>query len=229
MNTIEKTDKIDDFLLGNMSVEEKNEFERLLSDDVKSLEGKQLKQDMELQKDIILAIKERGLKEMLQKEEEKLQEDEGHRRKQIVRITSFSLGGFSLAAAIAFMLVVVPMARIMNTASNDFAYSLEQMETTRGTSFDELSLLLQDATSAILADDWQRADELSIELMERSSQPMSDYSEDELHDYYQQAEWLHVNCLMHEKKVFEAKRLLKKIVQENGFYSRQAEDILKKL
>ena len=51
MNTLDRTDKIDDFLLGKMSDEEKNEFERLLSGGDTSLDSKQLKQEMELQED----------------------------------------------------------------------------------------------------------------------------------------------------------------------------------
>ena len=69
----DNTDLIDRYLTGDLGEDEKKELERLLFDDSDSLESKKLREEMELQKEIILAIQSRGLRECLQeKEQQKL-------------------------------------------------------------------------------------------------------------------------------------------------------------
>ena len=57
------TDLIDRYLRNELTENEKKQFEGLLSASDKSLEGKNLNDQMELQKEIIMAIQARGLKE----------------------------------------------------------------------------------------------------------------------------------------------------------------------
>ena len=61
------TELIDRYLRNELTENEKKQFEGLLSASDKSLEGKNLNDEMELQKEIIMAIQARGLKECLQK------------------------------------------------------------------------------------------------------------------------------------------------------------------
>ena len=97
-NLIEKAmtnqEQIDKYLAGQMTEDEKLQFERLLSADDSSL-----RDEMELQKEIILAIRRRSLKEMLQGEEESIQkEKEGH-HKRVVRWTLRSVASIAVASS----------------------------------------------------------------------------------------------------------------------------------
>mgnify|MGYP006369571897 CR=1 FL=1 len=91
----DNTDLIDRYLVGELSVEEKQDFERLLFDDSDSLESKKLKGEMELQKEIILAIQARGLKENLRLKEEQIR---FKRRKERRNIKIFGLSSFSFVS-----------------------------------------------------------------------------------------------------------------------------------
>ena len=67
---LDNTDLIDRYLTGDLGDDEKKELERLLFDDSDSLESKKFREEMELQKEIILAIQSRGLRECLQEKEQ---------------------------------------------------------------------------------------------------------------------------------------------------------------
>ena len=60
------TDLIDKYLRNELTEDEKKQFERLLSTSSESLGDKDLASEVDLQKEIIIAIQARGLKECLQ-------------------------------------------------------------------------------------------------------------------------------------------------------------------
>lgn len=219
----DNTEHIDAYLNGEMPEEEKLQFERLLSDADSSL-----KDEMELQRDIILAIQERGLRSMLQRQEAAIRS----RRKARRRIAAWCGGlvtSLAVAAVIIFTVIIAPMAIIMSDASEEFAVGIQQSQIMRGGADDEIATLLSDATTAITQDDWSQADKLAAEIMKLTSAPMPNRTDDERLEYYEQAEWIHLNCLMHSKRVLKAKRLLKTIANRGGYYSEQAMKILNQL
>ena len=65
--------------------------------------------------------------------------------------------------------------------------------------------------------------------MKLCSQPVDNLSNEERAEYYQQAEWLHANYLMHSKRTLKARRLLHKIADDKGIYSEQAQTILQQV
>ena len=234
MNAIERTEKIDAYLAGEMSDAEKKDFEGLLLDSDSSLEDRtKLKDEMELQKEIILAIRRRGLREMLQKEEAKIkqEEDEHHKRiKRIKRIIKWVLGGgssaMSVAAVILVLVTIMPFANLMYNSSNVYYAQALEVGDLRSCQSDTLGIIWTEAISALQQADWSRANDLALQVMELSSQPVAGMIDKEKLGYYQQAEWMHANYLMHNKKIFKAKRLLKKIAADGGRFSSQANDIL---
>jgi hypothetical protein len=157
MITIGRTDKIDAYLAGTMSDAEKKEFERLLLDPETSLEDRtKLQDEMELQKEIIHAIRRRGFREMVQKDIKEIQEEEHHRR--IRRITFWSLGGVgtsAIAAVILLLFVVAPMARQMQYCSNMYIAQSMQSENYRGDA--EFEPPLDHALQLMHADQWNEA------------------------------------------------------------------------
>jgi hypothetical protein len=230
MNTIERTDKIDAYLAGTMSEAEKKEFEGLLLGSETSLEDRtKLQDEMELQKEIIFAIRRRGFREMVKKDiaEIKQEKDEHHQR--IKRITIWSLGGSSVLAVAAvclLLITVVPLANMMYDSSNVYYAQVLDAGELRGCPSDTLSILWSESVSALQQKDWSRADELALQVMGLSRLPIVGMTDDERLDFYQQAEWMHANYLMHNKRFFMAKRLLKKISSEGGRFSKQANDLI---
>lgn len=215
---IDNTEYIDAYLQGKLSKEEKLQFERLLFDPESSY-----RDEMELQQDIILAIQERGLRDMLKKQEAAISKKRTRRR--IFAWTGGSLASFMAAAAVFMAVVITPMARIMTATSDQYAQSITGMARS-GEQTDTLATMFNQACDAIAQDDWQQADSLAQEIMSLSKKTLENYTESERLDYYQNAEWLHVNYLMHTKQTLKARRLLKQIAKRQGNFSQQAENIL---
>lgn len=225
MTNLEKTKLIDRYLSREMTEKERIDFERLLSEPDSSYNGElSLQKEMELQKDIELAIQERGLREMLQREEAKIKEDEEHHRR-IRRITLWSLsaGGTSsaIAAVLAFILVISPMAQLMQDYSNQYVACVE-VYASRGD--DELTQSLNEALSLMQADQWSEAEK----IIDAVYQPTKN-ADVERQDLYDEAEWLKTVCLMHRGKTIRAKRMLRKIANSNSHYQSRAAEILKSL
>lgn len=240
MTKLERIDMIDAYLAGTMSDAEKKEFERLLLDSNVSLEDRtKLQNEMELQKEIIFAIRRQAFREMIEEEDAKMQEEDAdnvtfepikdeHKRRK--RALIWSLGGGSsvlaMAAVCLLLITVVPLANLMYDSSNVYYAQVLDAGELRGCPSDTLSIIWSESVSALQHEDWSRADNLALQVMELSTQPITDLTDKERLDFYQQAEWMHANYLMHNKRIFKAKRLLKKISADGGRFSKQAHDLL---
>lgn len=244
MKNIDRTEKIDAYLAGTMSDAEKKEFERLLLDPETSLEDRtNLQDEMELQKEIIHAIRRRGFREMVAKELKKIETEEKEKedadkvnfepikeRNRRRRAMIWSLGGGSsvlaMAAICLLLITVVPLANLMYDSSNVYYAQVLDAGELRGCPSDTLSVLWAESVSALQQEDLSRADDLALQVMDLCSQPIVGITDNERLDFYQQAEWMHANYLMHNKRIFKAKRLLKKISADGGRFSKQAHDLL---
>lgn len=233
MKTIERTELIDRYLLGEATTEEKMQVERLLSDPELSLADRdKFRKEMELQQEIILAIQKQGLKEMLQQADEKEEEADKEHKIHVRRIIGWASGSittFAAAAVIIFMIVLAPMRALFYNYSYQYAQSIQVAEATRGDELNEIASLLEQANEMIITNQWQQADQLALQIMELCTQPVDNLSGEERIEYYQQAEWLHANYLMHNKRALKARRLLQKIADDHGIYSEQAQTILQQV
>lgn len=116
MNTIERTELIDKYLAGTMSEAEKNEFERLLLDPETSLEDRtKLQDEMELQKEIIFAIRRRAFREHVREEIVKINEqarlNRKHRRRRVIFWTTL----LAFISAIIVALIILFSHRYVQT------------------------------------------------------------------------------------------------------------------
>ena len=173
---------------------------------------------MELEQDIELAIRERGLKEMLVKEEARIRR-EAHRRK--VRI--WALGGSGMLAVAAVLLVVftiVPIAREMQQYSAQYVANIETGAYRGG---DEMIGLLSEAMDKMKQDQWQEAEEIADALLAQTAGTEDEYE----NDIRQSAEWIKALCLMHDGKVISARRMLRHIAESDSYYSSLAEELLR--
>lgn len=222
MTNLERTKLIDRYLSGEMTEEEKMSFERLLSEgDSSSMDEQNLQKEMELQKEIEYAIQERGLREMLQKEEARIR-----LRQRIKRITIWSLSSGSVITAIAavmlLLLVVAPVAHMMQDMSSQYVAQVE-IGQLRGDNANAEAL--SNAISLMQANEWEQASQIVNDVFAQTANSQ-DEETIEMHD---NAEWLKAICLMHDGKVRKAKRLLRKIANSESYYSGMASEMLEKL
>lgn len=226
MNTIERTDKIDAYLAGTMPDAEKKEFERLLLDPETSLEDRnKLQDEMELQKEIIHAIRRRGFREMVAKELKKIEAEEAEKAHRRKKIAYWSLGGsgmMAIAAVMLMLLVIAPMARQMQDCSNMYIAQSMHSENYRGDA--EFEPPLDHALQLMQADQWNEAETIINDVYQRPHD--SSVDQQKSHD---EAEWLKAIYLMHDGKAIRAKRLLEKIAKSNSPYSASAEAVLEYL
>ena len=225
MNTIERTDKIDAYLAGTMSEAEKKEFEGLLLGSETSLEDRtKLQDEMELQKEIIFAIRRRGFREMVKKDIAEINKEKDEHHQRIKRIKIWSLGGSTLmamAAVLLLLFVLAPVAQQMQDYSNQYISSIE-VNVTRGDvdqvqSLDDAILLMQN-------DHWREAEQIIDGIYRKT-----ELDKENQQETYYKAEWLKAICLMHEGKALQAKRLLRRIVNSDSAYSNQAKEALNAL
>ncbi len=223
MTNLEKTILIDKYLSHEMSAEERKNFERLLSESNSSYNDEtSLQKEMALQIEIEDSIRERGLREMLQKEEFQI------RRKQRVKhITLWSLGSGSLVTAIAavllVLLVVAPVARVMQDYSTNYVAQVE-VSTMRGSSND-YAAMLNNALVMMQNDEWHEANAIVDNVLRATANSQ----EEQVREIYDNAEWLKAICLMHNGKVLKAKRLLRKIANGESHYKDIASELLEQL
>lgn len=223
MTNIERTKLIDKYLACEMSPEEKIEFERLLLDpDVSYSNSKlTLREEIDIQKEIENAIRERGLREMLQKEEYHIRK---RQRLQRIAIWTLSGGGLmtAIAAVILALVVVAPMAQVMQDYSSSYVSQITVGETRGG---NEQAALLTNALVLMQQGSWDEASVIVDEVFEQTANTHSE----QIAEIHNNAEWLRAICLMHDGKVIRANHLLQKIAKSDSYYRTQAIELLETL
>lgn len=175
---------------------------------------------MELEQQIEQAVMERGLREMLQREEKKIRAREQYRR---LAVWSLSGGGITaLAAAMLLLFTVVPMARQMEQYSTQY---VAQIETGMSRGGDSYTAALNEAIRLMQQDRWDEASKMVGELFAQTAED-TDEQMMEIHD---SAEWFMTICWMHEGKVRKAKDMLEKIADSDSYYNKPAKELLESL
>ena len=224
MNPYDRTDKIDSFLADTMDSVEKKEFERLLSSTSNTLEENNLHNEIEMQKKIILAIQEEGMKEVLRTEEKRMQKR--HRINRFIDRFILSSAIIGAAACLAGYFILSPTIQMMTM--HGVSECTKYSETTanfivRGN--EENMDLLADAVEAMSINDWNKA-ELSLNKIIDNT----DKAEDEqLLQIRDEAEWLQAILSMQRGRYFSAKIRLNKIASSNSIYAEQSIVTLQKL
>lgn len=219
MNTIERTDKIDAYLAGTMSDAEKKEFEGLLLGSETSLEDRtKLQDEMELQKEIIFAIRRRGFREMVKKDIADIKQEEEEHHQRIKRITIWSLGSSTLmamAAVLLLLFVLAPVAQQMQGLSSQYIAGVVIDDIERDVDNDEDMLSV--AIVLMQNNQWEEAEQIINKIYTQPTIKTSDF---------QKVEWLRAICLMHRGKVIKAKKLLNKIANSYSPYQIEARKML---
>ena len=214
------SEKIDRYVLGQMSEEEKVAFEAVLSSDP------ELKHEYELQREIILATQRLHFKRHLQNIEQQAR----LKRKRMIRTVST----WSIAAAIVCVCVVgVDMKYSSDLRKTSMlCYAETGAPLTRSDSeVDELLAQVYEligenelgaASSKILA-----AEKIIIEeLKQPATTEEEQYRREIMLLQKQDIDWYKALILMKEGEIFKSRKTLKKIASSDSRYAEQARNIL---
>ena len=176
---------------------------------------------MKVQQEIESAIQERGLHEMLQREEAKIR-----KKNRIKQITIWSLGSGSIITAIAAVMLLLFVSKpIVNHMQDLSSQYVSQWDVSGIRGDDEYGESLNNAIALMQEDKWDEAGAIIEEVYCKTRDEQGEYAK-EIHEF---AEWLKAIWLMHEGSESEAKDLLQKIAESDSYYSDQASDMLEKL
>jgi hypothetical protein len=222
------TDQIDRYLRNELSEQERAQFEDMLSASDKSSTGENLNDEVELQKEIIMAIQARGLKECLQKKEAEMRAKRSQWQR-IIKISSWSLASSLVAAVFVLVLITIPMAKIMRAESVEYAASISSLSRGAQESATHIQALLSTTYTLVSQNQFQLADEQALQILNLIQTTRTDLISEGTKDIFEQAQWLHAVCVMNTGKVFKAKKLLRQIANSDSHYATRAQDILDKL
>lgn len=209
-------DRIDLYLTDRMSVSERASFEQEMAED------SALAQEVALQRELVRAIQAKGAKEYLQQQVEK---DIQHRKK---RFRMFKIYAPTIVAA-ACLLVGIFFQTGMNRTCRALGYGLElEIESSRGD--DALGRIVE----LIESENFEAA--ITLIHQEKEALP-SVYSDTEEGQYLKHQDdiykadldWYETAVYLRAGKYWKAKKWLRRIASEHGYYSSQASMILDKM
>ena len=239
MNAIERTDKIDAYLAGTMSDAEKKEFERLLLDPETSLEDRnKLQDEMELQKEIIFAIRRRGFREMVKKDIAEIKQEKEEADKAAAKITPLYRRVLRVSASLAIaacfigVIIIAPQVNhLSNIGDNANLYASVNIEMNEA--YSGLKGC-NDATNAILvanelmqSGDYKQADKILAHALEQ----MDPITSDEQQAWTEKEDMLYLRalCAIKQHKLYRSQMLLNEVINMNSTHKDQAQQLLNQI
>lgn len=220
METKQQMDeRIDRYLSGQMTGNEKAHFESQMTSDPL------LQEEVDLHARIVKSIKAKNAKKLLQEREKNIRHAR-HRKKILVR----TLSGFAAAACIAFG-VIHFQGVVAYQSYGERSYATIDISASRGGS--QTDSLLQVAYKQIGRGDYIQSHESldeAIALLQKEQFNLSTEEGQYLHQLNRQqiddARWLKAISYMKQGKRHRAKIVLKEIAAGEGIYKTQAQKIL---
>lgn len=226
-NLIEKAmtnqEQIDKYLAGQMTEDEKLQFERLLSADDSSL-----RDEMELQKEIILAIRRRSLKEMLQGEEESIQKEKEDHHKRVVRWTLRSVASIAVAACFVGVIVIGPQMSRLSGLGESTIYAETAIEMMNAYSqlkgCEESAEVILQANEYMQKGDYKQADA----ILTKALSDMKDITLENRQAWSEKEDILYLQalCAIKQHQLYRSRRLLNGVVSMQGIHQQSALDLL---
>lgn len=226
-NLIEKAmtnqEQIDKYLAGQMTEDEKLQFERLLSVDDSSLRN-----EMELQKEIILAIRRRSLKEMLQGEEESIQKEKEDHHKRVVRWTLRSVASIAVAACFVGVIVIGPQMSRLSGLGESTIYAETAIEMMNAYSqlkgCEESAEVILQANEYMQKGDYKQADAILMKALS----DMKDITPENRQAWSEKEDILYLQalCAIKQHQLYRSRRLLNGVVSMQGIHQQSALDLL---
>ena len=226
-NLIEKAmtnqEQIDKYLAGQMTEDENLQFERLLSADDSSL-----RDEMELQKEIILAIRRRSLKEMLQDEEDSIQKEKEDHHKRVVSWTLRSVASIAVAACFVGVIVIGPQMSRLSGLGESTIYAETAIEMMNAYSqlkgCEESAEVILQANEYMQKGDYKQADAILMKALS----DMKDITPENRQAWSEKEDILYLQalCAIKQHQLYRSRRLLNGVVSMQGIHQQSALDLL---
>lgn len=218
MENLILTETIDRYLAGVMSTEELQEFEKKLASD------SSLKKEVDIQREIIKAIRKKALRE-------KIQQFKRQKVQNIIRWTIYTLTPIAVAACVVGIVVVPQFENIDRISNNTELYAsatnnmMEAYTSLKGS--DEASNIILEATELINKEEYKEADKILIQGLEL----LNSATKENIQSWYAKEDMLYLRALCSIKghKVYRSRYLLSEIIKMNGTHKTQAENLLKEI
>ena len=237
MNTVDRTEMIDAYLAGTMSEEEKNEFERLLLDSDSSLKDRtNLRNEMELQKEIILAIRRRAFREMLAEEEARIkQEKEDADRAAAASISwpkhiARAVSSVAVAACFCGIFIAPQVSRLASISNDAELYAAVSMDMNEA--YVEMRGCEENADIIL------RADELMQQGLYKQVDALLASSLKELKDAAPTSQawtekedmlYLRALCAIKQHKLYRSRMLLNEVINMHSTHQTEAQQLLNQI
>lgn len=236
MNTIERTDKIDAYLEGTMSEAEKKEFEGLLLSSETSLEDRtKLQDEMELQKEIIFAIRRRGFREMVKNDIAKIKQEKEEADKKAAKITPLYRRVLRMSASLAIaacfigVIIIAPQVnRLSNIGDNANLYASVNIEMNEAYSglkgCNDATNAILEASELMQSGDYKQADKILAHALEQ----MEPITSDEQQAWTEKEDMLYMRalCVIKQHKLYRSRMLLNEVINMNSTHKKQAQQLL---
>ena len=212
------TELMDAYLAGTLDAKARTEFESKLASDA------ELRKELNLHKQVILAIEGQAMEKTLVEEEKKY--DKNRKRYPVLNSLSYVGAVLAMAACIAAYIVLTPLVEQMTILGNSqFTeyYNSEASLIVRGA--DDNLDLLADAITAIEAENWRDANK-NLNAIIKNAEGTDDAQLLQVKD---DAEWLKALVSMKRGRYFSAKRQLKTIANSQSVHAAEAQTILDSL
>ncbi len=227
MKTIERTEKIDAYLAGTMSDKEKKEYERLLLESEKSLEDRtKLQDEMELQKEIIFAIRRRGFREMVKKDIAEIKRTQLYTR--VLRATA----SLAIAACFIGVIIIAPQVnRLLNIGDNANLYASVNIEMNEAYSGlkgcnDATNAILQ-ANELMASADYKQADIILAQALEQTKNVTAET--EQAWTEKEDMTYMRALCAIKQHKLYRSRRLLNEVVNMNSTHKDEAQQLLNQI
>lgn len=219
-----KQDRIDNYILGEMSNEERLAFEQEMSQD------KNLQEEVALQRDIVRVIRLKAAKEHLQAVEREIQAKERRRQVFIVKLSNVAR---AVAACLIIGVIAVGSYYYVDKA-NKYEDYIQTMRCENHCENAQVSGFADQAYIAIQAGEYNEALNIITEGKQSllSSTKYSLLTEDGLQWYITEQDrlqWYEALAYMGKGRWIKARRLLKNIAKSDSFYRSDANRLLEEL
>lgn len=219
-----KQDRIDNYILGEMSNEERLAFEQEMSQD------KSLQEEVTLQRDIVRAIRLKAAKEHLQAVEREIQAKERRRQVFIVKLSNAT----RLVAACLIIGVIAGSSYYYVDKANKYEDYIQTMRCENLCENAQVIGFADQAYIAIQAGEYNEALNIITEGKQSllSSTKYSLLTEDGPQWYITEQDrlqWYEALAYMGKGRWIKARRLLKNIAKSDSFYRSDANRLLEEL
>ena len=239
MNTIERTDKIDAYLAGTMSDAEKKEFEGLLLGSETSLEDRtKLQDEMELQKEIIFAIRRRGFREMVKKDIAEIKQEKEEADNAAAKITPLYRRVLRVSASLAIaacfigVIIIAPQVnRLSNIGDNANLYASANIEMNEAYSglkgCNDATNAILEASELMQSGDYKQADKILAHALGQ----MKPVTSDEQQAWTEKEDMLYLRalCAIKQHKLYRSRMFLNEVVNMNSTHKEQAQQLLNQI